>query len=425
LNEETLPFDGLRVAMIGPAPAHWGGEKWLGGVATAVGGLVPELLALGIQVDLLADNLSTGPVASPVPPGIQIHTMSRSAAGLLSLAVTQGGPMLRRVITAPDVRRAMPQSALLRLLGQALNYGSFLRSRPADLLHVHHARQRLYACRELLQVGLPVVATVQSANLLVEDVPPWLRRMVIDNYRRADRFIAVSHYVQGQMAAHGADPAQVTVIPNGVDPARFHPADPQQARAQLGLAPEDFLILFTGSLIPRKGTHHLLHACRDLFADHPGARLLLVGSGSERGNLEDLAAELGIAARVDFVGQRPYLELAAWYQAADAYVLASSAEGLSLALLEAMACACPVITTRPAESVHDAVRDGDTGLLVEWGRPTAITQALRRLITSPGLRMGLGQAGRRAVEESFSWPVIAAQTGAVYRQAIEARESGR
>jgi glycosyltransferase involved in cell wall biosynthesis len=134
-----------------------------------------------------------------------------------------------------------------------------------------------------------------------------------------------------------------------------------------------------------------------------------------------MAQELGIGPRVTFEGRRPSLELPAWYQAADVFVLPSFAEGLSLALLEAMACACPIITTRPAQGEHDAVQDGENGLLVKWGRPGEISQAIQRMANSPELAAQLGQAGHQTVKASFTWPVIAADTAAVYRAALNSR----
>jgi glycosyltransferase involved in cell wall biosynthesis len=256
-------------------------------------------------------------------------------------------------------------------------------------------------------------------NKLSDDSPQWLKELIIANYKRANEFIAVSGFVRDEMVAHGADPGKITVIPNGVDATLFTPASKEAAREQIQLSPHSLLVLFTGSLTPRKGVNILLRAFQPLAQQNPQAKLVLVGEGPERGNLLQLAKQLGVADRVVFAGAKPHPDLPAWYQACDIYVLPSWAEGLSLALLEAMASGKPVITTAPALGNHDAVRPGQTGLLFERGKADELAQLLSSLAVEPDRQHSLGQAARRRVEADFTWESVAQRTLSVYNKLLK------
>ncbi len=406
----------LSVAMIGPVPAHWGGQKWTGGVATYVQGLTRAFQGTDIQISLLADNMDHPfpDGAANIPDNLQITPgvipFSRSSAVLWPRIGSTGW----RILRSPYLRQAAPPGYLLRIWWRAANIQSFLEKNDSQLIHVHHARFRLFACREILQLDRPLVTTVQSVNLLQDDSPPWLKNLVITNYQRADWFIAVSGFVRDEMVAHGADPAKITVIPNGVDTDLFVPGSKEAARDRLQLPGDSLLVLFTGSLTVRKGVDILVRAFKPLAARYPNARLVLVGEGPERGSLLRLAQELGVADRVIFAGAKPYPTLPAWYQASDIYVLPSWAEGLSLALLEAMASGLPVISTSPARGDHDAVRPGETGLLFERGNPNQLAQLLLSLAADRERQQELGQAARKRVEAEFTWESIAQRTRSVY-----------
>jgi glycosyltransferase involved in cell wall biosynthesis len=217
---------------------------------------------------------------------------------------------------------------------------------------------------------------------------------------------------------HLADPNCVVVIPNGVDTERFRPASRSEARTVLGLNAEELMILFTGSLVKSKGVDTLLKA----FARHPAelrtARLVYVGDGPEAPILETMAAELGVRGQVTLAGYRPVEELPAWYQACDMFVLPSQSEGLSISLLEALACGRPVITTPPDIGSHDAVEHGVNGYLCPFGDVDALAAALLEPAQSPQARREAGNAARSKVERQFAWPVIAKQVKEIYGEVL-------
>lgn len=419
-GEETV----IRVNIIGPLPPHWGGGgRWHGGgVASHLHGLLPCLPQTGVRVRLLVENASRARAARfpDLGPAVHMQPMARTLSALASLGPGRLARLLLKAMQ-DDLLRRVPLPQRLRFVAQAANFDRFLAQTPADLLHVQRAYHRQYLCHALVGLETPLVVTVQSANALLEPNPPWVAAMIRHNYRQDAHFIAVSAFVREKMVQHGADPARITVIPNGVDVETFAPGDPAAARAGLGLPPDAFLILFTGNLIPRKGVDVLLRAFAQAAGQQGASRLAIVGDGPEREKLVALAQELGVAGRVTFAGRQPLPEMPRWYAACDVYVMPSWAEGLSLAVLEAMAAGRPVITTRPDDAEHDAVVPGETGLLTTYGDVAELARALQQLAHSPQTARRLGENGRRRAERRFSWPAIARQTAALYRSALEQR----
>lgn len=420
----------IRVAMIGPVPEPWGGLTAGGGVATHVQGLLSVLPQCGVHVRLLADNTDAAAPARFPPLGdrVEVSRMIRPRAsqalgGLASLGLRRIGRVGWRTLTNPELRGVTPLSRRARLAGQAANLDRFLAGDASDILHVHHAELRQFLCQQVVGTPLPLVATAHSVNVLVRPHPDWLVGLIVANYRRADWLIPVSNYVADVIVQHGADPARMTVIPNGVDVQAFRPREQAGVRAELGLEQDDLIALFTGNLIRRKGGDVLLKAAARCAVKHPRLRLILIGTGPEREALLRLAGELGIGDRLTLAGYRPLTEMPLWYQACDLFVMPSWAEGLSVSLLEAMSCGRPVVTSFPDVGDHDAVRDGETGLLTPFGDVDRLASALDQLASSPALRTRLGDAARRLVEEEFSWDIVGQKTVDVYRAVLDRRGS--
>ena len=182
---------------------------------------------------------------------------------------------------------------------------------------------------------------------------------------------------------------------------------PSAARSALGLGAEQTL-LSVGLLIERKGHHLVIEALRDL----PECRLLIVGEGPDRATLEALAARLGVAERVRFLGAQPHARLPLYYSAADALVLASSREGWANVLLEAMACGTPVVAS-PAWGSREAVAAPEAGLVIDTLTSTAIAEGVRRLLAQPPER-----AATRRYAEGFGWHETTAGQLKLFRRVL-------
>lgn len=188
---------------------------------------------------------------------------------------------------------------------------------------------------------------------------------------------------------------KLVVIPNGVRPVEASPVP----RTALGLRDDAFVVCAAGRLSPEKGFDRLIAALAT-----PGLRgrkleLVIAGEGPQRGALQRLSAACGLGDRVHLLGHRE--DLPGVLRAADAFVLSSLHEGMSNALMEAMALGLPCVAT-PVGGVEELVIDGESGLVVEASAPAPLAAALARLVDDPALGRRLGAAARDRMARLFT-----------------------
>jgi phosphatidylinositol alpha-1,6-mannosyltransferase len=199
----------------------------------------------------------------------------------------------------------------------------------------------------------------------------------------------------------------VETVPLGTTPSQFRPGiDASDVRAKYGLTGGPWL-LTVARLEWHKGIDTMMKALPAVRAEHPTARYAVTGVGERLPQFERLARELGVSDYVRFLGGVPDDELPALYNAADLYVGASRrvdllAEGFGISLVEASACGLAVVGGRSG-GVPDAVRDGETGILVDPDDPAAVAAGVSELLANPERRKLLGAAGRKAVESYYNW----------------------
>lgn len=206
------------------------------------------------------------------------------------------------------------------------------------------------------------------------------------------------------------------MIRNGVaPPVPAASSRGRQLRERLGFQ-QDAVVIGTVSRLERqKGTAHLISALARIHHECPGARLLLVGDGSMRRDLERLAVSLGVRDKVVFTGA--LLDPGDALECMDMFALPSFREALPMAVLEAMARAKPVVATAVG-GVPEAVVHGETGLLVPPGDDAALASALLTLASDPEKRREMGALGRTRFEASFTADAMARQTLEVYRRVL-------
>jgi sugar transferase (PEP-CTERM/EpsH1 system associated) len=272
--------------------------------------------------------------------------------------------------------------------------------------HVVHSRN--WAAIEAVIAGkwTRSCAIVHSEHGLESDAnskEPWrricFRRLV---YELADRVFSVSDHLRRLHSTRTGFPAhKIGVIHNGVDTKRFRPDPVSRARIreELGLRAGDFCIGCVGNLLPVKDHMTVLKAAAQAAGHLRNWRLLVIGEGPERPNLERFVHGQEWASRVSFLGLSDRVpEL---LNAFDVYVLPSIAEGISNSLLEAMASGIPVIATDTGGN-PEVLINGRSGLLFPVGRYGDLAQHLLRLQDSPHARLSLAREAIRRVREDFS-----------------------
>jgi glycosyltransferase involved in cell wall biosynthesis len=209
---------------------------------------------------------------------------------------------------------------------------------------------------------------------------------------------------------------KLRVIPNGVDIAALSASADERlrVRGELGLPESEFLWLAIGRLLPQKDYPTLLQAFQPL-AGAP-ARLLIAGRGPLLGDLEQQAAQFGIAAQVTFLGVR--YDIAALLAAADGFVLSSAWEGMPNVVMEALAAARPVIATQVG-GVAELVHTGKSGFLVPARAPLALTHAMQQLMSLPlEQRQEMGRRGRDHVAANYSLGAMADRWMALFGELL-------
>ena len=236
-------------------------------------------------------------------------------------------------------------------------------------------------------------------------------------YRRARAVVVLSAAFKKLLVErYGLLPSVVEVIPPGVDLAQFHPGDPNEARARLGLPADTQVAVAVRRLVPRMGLDVLVQAWGELHPELPNAQLLIVGDGPKRARLEALAARSGSGSSVRVLGRVDDATLVRCYQAADVSVVPSVAlEGFGLVVLESLACGTPAVVS-DAGGLPDAVQSLDPSLIVRAGDAGALAARLRGALngTEPLPDRDLC----RAHAETFAWSAVAERHRALYSSVV-------
>jgi glycosyltransferase involved in cell wall biosynthesis len=293
-------------------------------------------------------------------------------------------------------------------------------ARESDLVHSHLFGNNVWGALLARVAGIPLVAHEHNRVSLHSRLEPWLDRRLLGP--TAHRIVCVTDDVADALVRAGVDPRVVEVVPNGV-PAVEH-LTRGAARSALGLPADAPVVGAVASLRPEKALDVLLRAFARLEpGDQTAApQLCVVGDGSERTALRELARALGIADRVVWAGQRP--EAARLLRAFDVAVICSRSEGMPLAALEAMAAGTPLVATRVG-ALPGLLREAD-GVLVDVGDDRALAQTISRLLARPADARAIGRRGQELVAARYGLDSVATRIEGIYRDALgrEAPEGG-
>ncbi len=297
-----------------------------------------------------------------------------------------------------------------------------------DVIHTHHpVLLGQAAANKAEELNLPLVFTFHTQyreythyvplpqdaiqEFLKETVDTWLG----DFMRKCQHVVIPSKSMEDILISKYGLKDRYTVIPTGIDLTPYRQADGEVLRSSKGWQ-DDIVLISTGRLAPEKNWETFLHAAAKAYEKHPDLRVVLIGDGSDKDTLQDLAAELGIAERVTFTGAIPFSEVAVHLKAADIFGFASVTETQGLATMEAMAAGLPVVAV-DASGTRDIVEDGKQGFLVP-NDVDALAASINRLIESPRkMRKFSSNAEKKA--KTLAVKNQAKKMVEVYEQAIQ------
>jgi glycosyltransferase involved in cell wall biosynthesis len=289
-----------------------------------------------------------------------------------------------------------------------------------DVIHNHMYRAELVGTRAAIALGvlglrIPyIVSTVHSSRVRSAEDREQLRRLT----PHMDQLIAVSRAMEQKIVEEGRALAPVRLIYNGVDLERYEHQEPCcTLRDEYGMEPGSQIVGVVARLEPEKGHPTLLEAWPRVLQKVPGAYLLVVGEGTRRAELEQLARDLRIAHRVVFTGRRD--DVPAVTAALDVAVLPSYREAQGLTILEAMALSRPVVASNVG-GIPEVIQDGATGLLVPPRDPEALAAAIVRILTDHPLADTLARAGHDLVHDRFCLELMVKEIEAIYDEGARA-----
>jgi alpha-maltose-1-phosphate synthase len=313
----------------------------------------------------------------------------------------------------------------------------------ADIVHCHTWYSHFAGCLVKQLAGSRLVLTTHS----LEPHRPWKAEQLGTAYRasswiertayeNADGVIAVSEAMRDDVIGlYGVEESKVAVIPNGIDPDEYRPTPDDALLRSYDIDPDTPYVLFVGRITRQKGILHLVNAIRHL---EPGGQVVLCAGAPDT---EEIAREMTVLVeeaqrtgkqRVVWLRQvLPRKDVITLYTHATAFVCPSVYEPFGIINLEAMACETAVVASAVG-GIREVVVDGETGTLVPIRDPGAdfepadpeefafdLAQAVNRVLADPDLASRMGQAGRKRVEEIYSWKAIAERTVTFYQSLLQ------
>jgi glycosyltransferase involved in cell wall biosynthesis len=363
--------------------------------------------------------LHVGKFYPPHMGGIETHlqALCGTLTGQVDLQVVVSSDDRRTVDQVVDGVRVARVGTLLTAFSTAISPAivSRIRSADADLVHLHLPNPTAVLAYLASGHRGPLVITYHSDTVRQKVLGALFQPFLNSILRRSAAIITTSPNYLESSPVLNAFRDRCHVIPYGIDTNPYEHRDPeavQQIRRQYG----ERLVISVGRLVYYKGFDCLLRAMVDVRG-----KLLIVGDGPLRGELQSLATELGIADKVAFAGEIQNARMAPYYHASDLFALASVArsEAFGIVQIEAMAAGLPVVNTSLDSGVPYVSLHQETGLTVPPGDSAALAGAINRLLDDPALRETYGRAGARRAQEQFSLDSMQRRTLQLYHSLVK------
>lgn len=236
--------------------------------------------------------------------------------------------------------------------------------------------------------------------------------------RKVDLTLFLSQWAESQFQA--IYPGATQVVRSGADPDRFKPgADREKIRSRFRYRPDDFVLLWLGIIMPHRRLQDAIEAVGHLKERGVKVRLLLAGSGRSFpdyfNQLQALVIKLGVEEEVTFCGKVADEEIRDFYCACDAFLFPNEQQTWGLAVMEAMACGCPVLVSKGA-AVHEVLTDNENAVLFPARTPKALADKIHLLINQPQLRRQIAERGMQLARTKYNWEQFAIHLAGIFHQ---------
>ena len=290
-----------------------------------------------------------------------------------------------------------------------------------DLIHSHLPDQNFYACLASRLSGCPTIVTYHGPVELSDSgtLRGWLKLQLVK--RTARKVVVVCDFVREMLKDIGFPEGTLHRIYNGIETSRFAAADAGVLRRELNCPPETVIVGMVANVRAPKGHEYFIRAARLIADQHPNTFFVISGDLHDTlaPPLFKLVNDLGLQERLRFLGFRE--DVPRILTDIDIFVLPSTSEGFPLVVLEAMACAKPVVATR-CGGAGEVVEDGRTGFMVPVADAPAIASRVIELLNRKDKRASMGEAAKQHIESEFSVQAMVANYEHLYESCNPARD---
>ncbi|QYZ79855.1 glycosyltransferase family 1 protein [Methanofollis formosanus] len=355
--------------------------------------------------------------------GLHAHEMSHLQArnGHDVTVMTFRTDTSQFLIEKRDGYRLVRSDAPFQIFGNTISFSLFFQLlRCWNSYDIVHAHSHMFFSTLLCALARkfrksPLVVT--NHGLVSQTAPGWLQRFYIPTmgkwvFQSADAIICYTEIERSQVIDLGVSPSRIHVIHNGIDTDVFVPSASCNPKKQ---------ILWIGRFAPGKGVEYLLKGFQIFAREHPDYTLMMVGSGPLRDKFIKSIREGGLEDKIVLREFVPNDELLGLYHDSCLFVLSSLEEGVPRTILEAMACARPVVCTELPQLI-DVV--GRCGILIPLKNSEALAGALSKIVCNPRIARALGNSGRNNVVSRYSWDDTVCKTLRLYESLVRSCSPG-
>jgi len=273
-------------------------------------------------------------------------------------------------------------------------FAVFRHTKDCDIIHANWTIAGFNAWINNLLFHIPYIITLQGSDIYKAANLSFARKITSNTLKRAKKIITLSNSLKNEVMKFEILENKIEVIPNGVNTRLFN-SDSED---------RENLIIYTGSLIKRKGVEFLIKAIPDVIDSYPDFRLMIIGEGNEENNLKDLVKSLSLSNHVIFLGQIDQNSVKEWLQKSKLFILPSIEEGQGVVLVEALACGTPCIGS-DIGGIPDVISD-DVGSLVPPENPKALSEAILFYLNNEDVWLKKSKNSRIRATQHFDWDVV-------------------